>query len=218
MKIPKIKVSSVANLTDARYFAARGVDWLGFDFHHGTATALSPATALAIKEWVEGAGFIGAFDWADADEILQVVQRVGLQGVEVGKFTPAPILETLSSQLPVFREIVVEYDSSVADYFESIESVEPFVYATVLNFNKNGLEWDTLQRQGRFSIQALQELCERFPILIAMQISPETLPTFIEAVQPFGLVIEGGVEEKVGVKTFDDYDNWFDALEVVTNP
>lgn len=218
MKIPKIKVSSVANLTDARYFAARGVDWLGFDFHQGTSTALSPVTALAIKEWVEGVGFIGEFNWTGADEILQVVQQVGLQGVEVGKFTPTPILETLSDQLPVFREIVVEYDSTVADCIESIESVEPFVYATILNFNKNGLDWNMLQQQGQFSAPVLQELCERFPILIAMQLSPEALPVFIESVQPFGLVIEGGLEEKVGVKTFDDYDDWFDALEVVTNP
>jgi len=45
----KVIASHVTNLTDARYFAARGVDFLLFDLDDITIDA-----AVEIKEWVEG--------------------------------------------------------------------------------------------------------------------------------------------------------------------
>ena len=54
----KIKISQITNLTDARYFAAWGVDFLGFDINPESEHFTSPATVAEISEWVEGPGMI----------------------------------------------------------------------------------------------------------------------------------------------------------------
>jgi phosphoribosylanthranilate isomerase len=50
----KIKISQITNLTDARYFAAWGVDYLGFDVNPDSEHFTSPAVVAEISEWVEG--------------------------------------------------------------------------------------------------------------------------------------------------------------------
>ncbi|NNF35060.1 MAG: hypothetical protein HKN68_13180 [Saprospiraceae bacterium] len=50
----KIKISQITNLTDARYFAAWGVDYLGFDINPDSDHFTSPAIVAEISEWVEG--------------------------------------------------------------------------------------------------------------------------------------------------------------------
>jgi len=49
----KVIASQVTNLTDARYFAARGVDYLLFDLDIVSLEAI-----VEIKEWVEGPGIL----------------------------------------------------------------------------------------------------------------------------------------------------------------
>ena len=50
----KIKISQITNLTDARYFAAWGVDFLGFDINPESEHFSSPSIVAEISEWVEG--------------------------------------------------------------------------------------------------------------------------------------------------------------------
>lgn len=50
----KIKISQITNLTDARYFAAWGVDYLGFDINPDSDHFTSPAIVAEISDWVEG--------------------------------------------------------------------------------------------------------------------------------------------------------------------
>ena len=50
----KIKASSITNLTDARYFAAMLVDYLGFQLDLSHDERISPEEFHGIKAWVEG--------------------------------------------------------------------------------------------------------------------------------------------------------------------
>jgi phosphoribosylanthranilate isomerase len=50
----KIKISQVTNLTDARYFAAWGVDYLGFDINPASPFFISPPLVKEIADWIEG--------------------------------------------------------------------------------------------------------------------------------------------------------------------
>jgi len=57
----KVKASQITNLTDARYFAAWEVEWLGFNFDEGSAHYIPPVEMKAIKEkypqWKEESDF-----------------------------------------------------------------------------------------------------------------------------------------------------------------
>lgn len=50
----KVIATHITNLTDARYFAAWGVDYLMFDLDPDSPHYISTNDVLEIKEWVEG--------------------------------------------------------------------------------------------------------------------------------------------------------------------
>ena len=52
-------IGSITNLTDARYFSAWEVEWLGFNLSQGEENAISPLQVAAMREWVEGPKIVG---------------------------------------------------------------------------------------------------------------------------------------------------------------
>ena len=81
----KVKAGSITNLTDARYFAAREVEWLGFPIGSGEGL-IEPAKVKAIAEWVDGVKIVGEFSFSTPAEIISLGQQIGLDAVQVGMF------------------------------------------------------------------------------------------------------------------------------------
>ena len=52
--ITKVKAGSVSSLSDARYFAGMGVDWLGFDIDPDSPHYVSPELYQSLAGWVTG--------------------------------------------------------------------------------------------------------------------------------------------------------------------
>lgn len=50
----KVIVTDVSNLTDARYFAAWGVDIMAFNINENIEDGIKAAEVLAFKSWIEG--------------------------------------------------------------------------------------------------------------------------------------------------------------------
>jgi len=78
-----VKASQITNLTDARYFAAREVEWLGFNLDTGSENAIPPQQISAIKEWVEGPKIVVEFGLQSPDEIKQAVDYFDLDAIQV---------------------------------------------------------------------------------------------------------------------------------------
>jgi phosphoribosylanthranilate isomerase len=78
-----IKASRVAHLTDARYFAAKEVDYLGFNLEAGTEGYLDPMYMKAIREWVEGPKIVGEFSHTPIRVVLEASAFYGLDVVQV---------------------------------------------------------------------------------------------------------------------------------------
>lgn len=72
LKIP-IKAGSITNLTDARFFAAYEVAYLGFCFDPQSPNYISPQTASAIKGWIHGPKIVAEFANQDIDNILNII-------------------------------------------------------------------------------------------------------------------------------------------------
>jgi len=58
----RIKASNISNLTDARYYAAWTVNWLGLDLRASAEQPLSLEAVKTIKEWIEGPVIVGEMD------------------------------------------------------------------------------------------------------------------------------------------------------------
>jgi phosphoribosylanthranilate isomerase len=209
----KIKVSSVSNLTDARYFAAKEASWLGFSFERDSAHYISPASMLAIREWVDGVSFMGEFNFASAEDLQHAANNYRLDGLQVGMFTPSEVLEALNGQTTVFREIVVLPDMDIDALRSEISRTAHLTAASVLSFLPNRLTWHQIQSGLPLNIADLHELCNEFSIFLDIHWDALSLETALSQVNPYGIILRGGQEEKTGVKSFDDLEALFDILE-----
>ena len=207
----KVKASSVTNLTDARYFAAWEIEWLGFNFDTGSEAYIQPQVMQAIKEWVDGVRIVGEFSLQPAGEILQAADLLELEAVQLPMFTDTDTLQELHrAEVPVLLEVILETPGELATAGGRMEEQEPFVVAFLLNFDKNGIGWEHLDEQAR---QQLRSLCRDYPIILSMDFDAAALEEVLESVQPYGINVRGGAEEKVGFKSFDELDELFEGLE-----
>ncbi|MCB0588955.1 MAG: N-(5'-phosphoribosyl)anthranilate isomerase, partial [Phaeodactylibacter sp.] len=131
----KVKASSVTNLTDARYFAAWEIEWLGFNFDPGSEAYIQPQAAQAIKEWIDGVKVAGEFGLQSFEEILTAVDMLELDGVQIGRFGSIETLKALhENEVPILLETVVEDAGKLREAAAAFPQTAPYVEAFILNF------------------------------------------------------------------------------------
>lgn len=209
----KVKASAVTNLTDARYFAAREVEWLGLPLGQGAESNVAPAAAKAFVEWVDGVKIVGEFGFSDAAEIQEMHEYLWFDAVQVGMFTPLEELMKLE-RLAIIKEVIFEKSASEKELAEHLSTYAARCDYFLLNFEKTGITWEDVKAGQPFSVEALRALCEKYQVILAMDFSPENLPEILTQINPHGLNLTGGEEEKVGFKSFDELDEILDELEV----
>lgn len=209
---PKIKASHITNLTDARYFAAKEVEWLSFNFAEKTDNYIEPMRARAMFDWVEVPHIVGEFDGFDAESVNFYAENWGLKAVEVGAATevfdlksdyilkkisvnPATTAEILRGQLTPFVNIIAAFEIDFEDHKITFSDL------------KNG--------KYPLSIDDLSALFQDFKIILSIDFQLVELENILD-LSPFGLALKGGEEERVGVKSYDELDEIFDKLEIFT--
>ncbi|MBX2929467.1 MAG: hypothetical protein KF852_16670 [Saprospiraceae bacterium] len=211
----KVKAGGIRNLTDARYFAAKEVEWLGYCLDPTAPEYLPPNTMQAIREWVGGVLTLGEFGFVSGEELLAAAEQYQLDAVQVGVFAGAEDLLLLQGRVQVLREIIVEPEADAAALQREIARLAPLVHATILSFQPNRITWSDIEAGRPFGVQALRELCAASPILIGMDLDAAAVADLLESVQPYGLAVQGGEEEKTGFKSFEALDEVLDTLEIL---
>jgi phosphoribosylanthranilate isomerase len=204
--------SAVNNLTDARYFAARGVEWLSFRL--GDAPdGISLLAAKAIAEWVDGVKIVGEFDFATALQILEANQSMHFDAVQVGMFTPVNELEKLSN-LTLIKEVVVEKNTTAVELMGHYEANAQSCAYFLLDFTKSGTDWAALQAGELLTVEFLNNLFHKKNTILSLDFQPSETQRVLDALRPFAFSLTGGEEEKIGLKSFDELDEILDQLEL----
>ncbi len=112
----------------------------------------------------------------------------------------------------ILREGGVLPDSDAAERQQEIRRMEHLTSGTVLSFAPHGITWADIQEGRPFGPDALRQLCSVGPVLLDLDVAAADMPELLAAVQPYGWVARGGEEERVGVKSYDDLDEIFEAL------
>lgn len=207
----KIKASDITNLTDARYFAAKEVEWLCFNFSEGAVSYIDPMKARAIFEWVEGPKIVGEFDNATADEINFYTEGWGLQVIQVGFLMPIDTVKAIKNT-PIIKDIWIEEFTNPDFLVKELTAYAPHVESFQLNFDKNGITWADLKLpNAMIRIEDLKDICERFNIVLSIDFQPAMLDEILE-LNLYGLTVKGGEEERIGVKSYDELDEILDAI------
>lgn len=198
MDRPRIFAKNINNLTDARYFAAMGVDYIGFDLSPNKADHISLDILGKLKEWLEGPTIMGCFTGKESEETLtKYIVDGSLEGLYFEELPPYSILEKFSS-LELFSEITAEAFNEIALY--------PHINAVVDLDHLKAIEAKTdhyatakdLMSQGRLYVKGA--------------IDESFFESAIYGYKP-GLILMGGEEEKVGVKSFEELDSLFELLQ-----
>lgn len=209
----KIKASGITNLTDARYFAAREVEWLGFRFGGDPATSISLLAAKAIAEWVDGVKIVGEFDFATAEDIKTANDLMHFDAVQVGMFTSSEELKKLPN-LTCIKEVVVTDTSSAEEIKGHFIEYQAYASYFLLDFTKAEISWEMLKAGDSLSLGFLTKLFEEYQVILALDFLPEEADEVLASLRPSGFSLSGGEEEKIGLKSFEELDEILDSLEM----
>lgn len=165
-------MQNVTNLSDARYFAAWGVDYLGFNRKKDSPYYIEEAQLMEMKEWVSG---------------------------------PQVLIESNT------LEYADNFDGQILDLsYASLPINKLSLFRTEINIVI------AEQREGKFIVpyevslsQKLSEVALNTEIFVDVNDIPLEQ---IKKLENVGLVIQGGEEEKVGFKDFDELDQLFEWL------
>lgn len=186
----KIIATDIANLTDARYFAAWGVDGLAYNIDPSSANSISSAQLKEIADWVEGPETTIKLDGLEVPEILsEIKSNVNIQNVIVGPFIDS---KSLSEFEKVYRICTLE------DGWQDSEHL-------ILSFIGDISNITDLQKEKIIKLTSGKE------VFLDANFSHSDLDQ-IKLLGFTGIILKGGEEEKVGFKSYDELDEILEAL------
>jgi len=187
----KIKASQVNNLTDARYFAALGVDYLGFNLDLSHDERLSPELFHAIKEWVEGPKVVAEINKTPLDLLLELYNEKDFDLVQ--SLNPIDNQDNLIKITP-----------------HSLEDLNALLPSEIYVLDFSNIDETHLYE----SADQLASICNRLNLIIPLPVDEKYHDVLIQKIKPYGIEVKGGMEEKVGFKSFDELDAFFEKMQV----
>ena len=186
----KVIATDIANLTDARYFAAWGVYAMAYSIDANGENALSPAQLKEITDWVEGP-----------------VTMIKMEGLEV----PNALEEVLSS---------VQVNSAIVGPFIDMASLQSIDKVYRICTLEDGYQDDAflvltltteVSKLSDAQIESIQSITATKTVFLDARFTASDLQT-IESLGFEGIILKGGEEEKVGYKSFDELDEILEAI------
>ncbi len=206
-----VKASSISNLTDARYFAAWHVEWLGFDLTAAGLAVLPLQEVKEIKDWIEGPKIVGELAILDVEESQQIIDFLSLKYIQVGMHTPVEYLNSLNVDA-IIKEVIIEPSTTIAEMKAHLSTYFDYVDYFLINFDKNNLDWASIKKGTTLSVAQLQEICQQYEVFLNIDFTPTNIEKILTTIQPLGISVKGGMEEKVGLKSYDELDDLFELL------
>ena len=208
-----VKASNVSNLTDARYFAAWHVEWLGFDLTTSGLEVLPLPQVKEIKDWIEGPKIVGELEVLDIEQSQQIINFLELECIQVGMHTPVEYFNSLTVST-IIKEVIIESSTTYDSLKAHLNTYFDYVDYFLIDFNKNSINWTALKKGASgLTLNQLKEVCSQYEVFLSLDYTDKNTTEIIGEIDPLGLSVKGGVEEKVGFKSFDELDEIFEVLE-----
>lgn len=193
----KVKVCGITRLEDAMVAVEAGVDALGFIFYRKSPRNIKPETAREIIDQLPPfVDVVGVFVDKKREELEEIVQycRLGyvqLHGNETPKYCER--LARFAAPCQVLKALRVGGDMDTSRLAEYNDFVRGFLLDT---YDKNmaggtgkSFDWSLIAR-----------LDLKKPYILAGGLNSENIAQAVQAVQPYGVDINSGVEQEPGIK------------------
>ena len=207
----RCKVCGITNLTDARYCAGAGVDFLGFIQYEKSPRYVEPSMAHDIIEWLYGPETVGVFVDAPIEIVNERVDEVGFSMIQLhGHETP---WECSQIKVPVIKALRVRPGDDPDQLRARMTEYVPYVNYFLLDTYHETAYGGTGQS---FDWTIAQTLAKDFPIFIAGGLNPENVTRAMKITQPFAVDVSSGVEESPGQKDLDKLTAFIELVQAYT--
>ncbi len=192
MGLVKLKVCGITSLEDARASIDCGAEFLGFNFYRKSPRYISPeAVRTIIEQLPSGVTTVGIFvNEAQPQDVLEILKVSGVQLAQLhGDEDSAYCLEVGAER--VIKALRVGED------FDVRQVLAYPAWAILLDaFDKN-LYGGTGKTANR---DVAREAAKLTRLFLAGGLSPENIAEAIQAVEPFAVDVNSGVESAPGIK------------------
>lgn len=200
-----VKISSVTNLSDARYCAGMYVNLIGFDLEKTSKKFTSPQKFNEITGWLSGVEFVAEFESTHPEKILKLAQDY--KGIKFIEIKEEPYLRMLvNSPFGIIFKKELESEEDLDDLIAKSQFFEDFGVMLHLVSETMPLN-DTVTKK-------LKTLASSVDVLLGFGIEPDTIGKVIEETDIKGIALKGGEEIKPGLKDFDQMAEILEALEM----
>lgn len=200
-----VKASSITNLSDARYFSAYPVDWLSYQCNPISKKYADNNTIHAFLGWVSGPKCCLEVSGLSNDKINALLSNISADGLEMDS---AQQFDFSEKELTIFRRLYITPASNFESLEQEMASLQESTDYFVLDFTLNQVSLT----DDFIKTLALNQLCDKFSILLDATIEPQKVSSFLE-LGIHGLNIQSGEEQQVGLRSFDDIQDLMEELD-----
>lgn len=190
----RIKICGITNAQDAEAAVAAGADALGFVFYPQSPRCIEPAVAKRIVAQLPPFVLsVGVFVNQDQETIRNIYNECGLAFAQLhGDETPA-FCESLGR--PILRALRLRDRGSLLALAEYKGRMG------VRGFVVDAFSAEAYGGTGQTADWSLaREVAKAAPILLAGGLTPSNVQEAVRQVQPYGVDVSSGVEERPGKK------------------
>ena len=190
-----VKVSTVNNLSDARYCAGMEVNLIGFSLEKENPNYTSPENFKELTEWLSGVLYVGEFEKYSSSEVIETIKDYKIDYIQIEE---AQQIESLKqANLPLILKTSVDELGQIPANLE----VE-YLLVTA--------EEDELSSEN---IKKLSGIASHYNILLGSGITDQNVESIVNETRATGIALQGGDELRPGYKDYDELADILEALE-----
>jgi phosphoribosylanthranilate isomerase len=205
---PKLKVCGITSLKDARVAIACGAQYLGFNFYRRSPRYISPMTAREI--------------------IGQLPREIITVGVFVNEAKPEGVIEILGASGAQMAQLHGDEDTKYCAavgaerVIKALRTGENFNPRQVLEYPAAAILLDAFDKNlyggtGKTANwEIAREAAKSVHLFLAGGLTPENIAGAVQAVGPFAVDVNSGVESAPGVKDEEKLRALASTLALVT--
>jgi phosphoribosylanthranilate isomerase len=204
-----LKLGEVNNLSDARFAAGIGAEFIGFNLTPSHPKFIAPNAISEILGWLSGPCLVSEWDDVPVDVITDTNERLGFHYIQLNCFNRQQA-EILKDHQLIQCIRLIPHQSST-ELISKLESIKSYVKYFMLEFASVADQEEFLASKPNCLI--LKEFCKDYLVFLNFEFTTSTLPQLLEEYSPFGINLKGGTELKPGFKDFDELNDLVELLE-----
>ena len=210
---PKLYATDVRHLTDARYFAAQGVDYLSANMEKGNIAALTAEQFNEIKAWLSGVEFAPELaSFLQLEQAKALIESVNAKTVVLPYAVPPVGLKDDGSDYYIIQKLnLLAYSTSpwvaareMARFYKDLVKTDAF-FIDLTDFGDFILNMETINQ--------LKLTNKEFNCFFMFDMPLPSLKRILNKIPLYGIAVRGAEEERLGVKSFEQLNNFFEMLE-----